>query len=141
MERMINIKMILFTCMMILASCRGINKDSSRGIDDKTVKELSIFDLNPIIAETMDEKPYTVRITISLYYFKERNLELEMESGREDINKIVSDIIAKKHYFEIESVEDYERLHEEIKKGINGLLHRGKVQKVIFRDFGLGEKK
>ncbi|MDY6967365.1 MAG: flagellar basal body-associated FliL family protein [Spirochaetota bacterium] len=95
---------------------------------------LAHFDIPSFSVTTRDSEPHFAKVTVSLGY--EDNMQLNMEFVRRtvQIQHIINIILSGKSYEDLDSVEDKINLAEEIKAHINALLIAGKVKEVYFRE-------
>ncbi len=96
---------------------------------------LSHFDLPSFAITTRDEEPHFAKITLSLGY--EDNVELNTELVRRTVQMqhLVNIILKGKRYNDLNSVEDTIELSEDIKSHINAILITGKIKDIYFREF------
>jgi flagellar FliL protein len=109
--------------------------EEEQGIILAPPPSLSKFDIAPIDTKTNDKKPHFLRITMSLGYEENEDLESELKQRKDAINHICRILIKDKSSEEVNSVEDTVNLAEEIKAHINSLLTKGKIKEVYFKEF------
>ena len=95
---------------------------------------LSSFDLPSFSAATNDAEPHFIKITVSLGY--EENIELNAELGRRipQFQHIINVLLSSKKFEDLDSAEKKINLSEEIKAHINAILVTGKIKEVYFRE-------
>lgn len=95
---------------------------------------LAHFDLPTFSVTTRDSEPHFAKVTISLGY--EENIELNAELVRRtpQIQHIINVLLSGKSYSGLDSVEDKINLSEEIKAHINVILISGRVKEIYFRE-------
>lgn len=98
---------------------------------------LIAFDFKPIKVRTMDMRPRIVIIEISVLYMSNYVLTRELETKRLLIKKIITENIGKKFYYNMLSVNDYDKLHDEFIVEINSILSSGRIKKIIFKNFNI----
>ena len=95
---------------------------------------LAHFDIPSFSVTTRDMEPHFAKVTVSLGY--EDNIELNAELVRRtvQIQHIINIILSGKSFDELDSIEDKINLAEEIKAHINVILIAGKIREVYFRE-------
>ena len=96
---------------------------------------LATYELPSFSKPTADTEPHFIKMTISLGY--EMNLEMNAEliSRKDEIQHIVNILLQGKRYEELNSVTGAVALAEEIKAHINVRMAKGKVKEVYFKEF------
>ncbi len=95
---------------------------------------LTNFDLPSFSVTTKDVEPHFAKITISLGY--EENIELNNELIKRvpQFQHIINVLLSSKRFEDMDTVEKKINLSEEIKAHINMLLSSGKIKEVYFRE-------
>ncbi|MCX8122830.1 MAG: flagellar basal body-associated FliL family protein [Spirochaetes bacterium] len=96
---------------------------------------LAHFDMPSFSITTNDPEPHFAKITISLGYEENVELNAELVQRTPQMQHVVNILLRDKSYEELNSVEDTVNLAEEIKAHINVLLLKGKIKEVYFREF------
>lgn len=96
---------------------------------------LAHFDLPDFAITTKDAEPHFAKISISLGYEDNVELNTELVQRTVQIQHLVNILLRGKRYEDLDSVEDTVSLSEEIKAHINVILISGKVKEVYFREF------
>ncbi len=84
---------------------------------------------------TNDPEPHFAKITISLGYEENVELNAELVQRTPEMQHVVNILLRDKSYEDLNSVYDTVNLAEEIKAHINVLLLKGKIKEVYFREF------
>jgi flagellar basal body-associated protein FliL len=95
---------------------------------------LANFDLPSFSATTSDIEAHFVKLTISLAY--EENLELNAELVRRvpQFQHIINVILSTKRFEDLDSAEKKINFSEEVKANINAVLVSGKIKEIYFRE-------
>ncbi len=96
---------------------------------------LAHFDLPAFSTTTKDPEPHFAKITVSLGYDTNPEINQELVQRTVQIQHIINIILRSKSYEELDSVEDIINLSEEIKAHINAILIGGKIKEVYFKEF------
>jgi flagellar FliL protein len=96
---------------------------------------LSHFELPDFAITTKDAEPHFAKISISLGYDENVELNTELVQRTVQIQHLINILLRGKRYEDLDSVEDTVALSEEIKAHINVILISGKVKEVYFREF------
>lgn len=96
---------------------------------------LSHFDLPTFSITTNDVEPHMARITVSLGYDNNPEMNAELVQRTVQIQHIINIVLRGKSYQDLGKVEDVLNLSEEIKAHVNVILIAGKVKEVYFKDF------
>jgi flagellar basal body-associated protein FliL len=96
---------------------------------------LSNFSLPDFAVTTKDAEPHFAKISISLGYDDNVELNTELIRRTVQIQHLVNIILRGKRYEDLDSVEDTVALAEEIKAHVNVILISGKIKEVYFREF------
>lgn len=96
---------------------------------------LAHFDIPSFSITTKDAEPHFGKITVSLGYENNPELNAEFVQRTVQIQHIINIILRSKKYEDMDSVEDIIGLSEEIKAHINTILVAGKVKEVYFKEF------
>ena len=75
------------------------------------------------------------RITVSLGYDNNPEMNAELVQRTVQIQHIINIVLRGKSYQDLGKVEDVLNLSEEIKAHVNVILIAGKVKEVYFKDF------
>jgi flagellar FliL protein len=96
---------------------------------------LAHYDLPSFSVTTKDAEPHFAKISVSLGY--ETNVELNSELGSRSvqIQHIINILLRSKSFDDLATVEGTINLAEEIKAHINVILISGKVKEVYFKEF------
>ncbi|MFH0974626.1 MAG: flagellar basal body-associated FliL family protein [Spirochaetota bacterium] len=95
---------------------------------------LANFDLPSFSTTTNDVEPHFIKLTLSLGY--EDNLELNAELVRRvpQFQHIINVLLSGKRYEDLDSAENKINLSEEIKAHLNVILISGKIKEVYFKE-------
>lgn len=96
---------------------------------------LAHFDLPSFSVTTKDAEPHFAKLTVSLGYEENVELNAELVQRTPQIQHIINIVLRGKKYEDMDSVEDTVNLSEEIKAHINTILISGKIREVYFREF------
>jgi len=96
---------------------------------------LAHFDLPSFSTTTKDPEPHFAKITVSLGYDSNPEINKELVQRTVQTQHIINIILRSKSYEELDSVEDIINLSEEIKAHVNAILIAGKVKEVYFKEF------
>lgn len=95
---------------------------------------LAHFDLPAFSTTTKDPEPHFAKITVSLGYESNPEINQELVQRTVQIQHIINIILRSKSYEEMDSVEEIINLSEEIKAHINVILIAGKIKEVYFKE-------
>jgi flagellar basal body-associated protein FliL len=96
---------------------------------------LAHFDLPSFAVTTKDEEPHFAKVTVSLGYEDNVELNSELVKRTVQIQHLINIILRGKRYEDLDSVEDTIGLAEEIMAHVNVVLISGKIKEVYFREF------
>lgn len=96
---------------------------------------LAHFDLPDFSVTTKDAEPHFAKISISLAYEDNVELNSELVQRTVQIQHLINTLLRGKRYEDLDSVDDTVALAEEIKAHVNVILISGKIKDVYFREF------
>mgnify|MGYP000877812361 FL=1 len=96
---------------------------------------LKHFDIPTFSVSTNDPEPHFAKITLSLGYEDNPQLNAELVSRMVEFQHVVNIILSGKKYEDLNSKEEKIGLAEEIKAHVNVLLINGKIKEVYFKEF------
>ncbi len=131
------ILIVLMTVIAVIVFKKMGEQDGIRGskiVVAPPPPPLSYYDLPSFSAATGDIEAHFIKLTVSLAY--EENLELNAELIRRvpQFQHIINVILSGKRYEDLDSAEKKINLSEEIKAYINAVLVAGKIKEVYFRE-------
>ncbi len=96
---------------------------------------LAHFDLPAFSTTTKDAEPHFAKITVSLGYEANPEMNQELVQRTVQLQHIINIILRSKSYEDVDTVEDIINLSEEIKAHVNVILIAGKISEVYFKEF------
>ncbi|MFW6365715.1 MAG: flagellar basal body-associated FliL family protein [Spirochaetota bacterium] len=143
------VKMLLYVVggILLVFLIIGISFLVSRYVQERTYQReqdivvapppppLAHFDLPDFSVTTKDAEPHFAKISISLGYEDNVELNTELVQRTVQIQHLVNILLRGKRYEDLDSVEDTVALSEEIKAHINVILISGKIKEVYFKEF------
>jgi flagellar basal body-associated protein FliL len=96
---------------------------------------LAHFDLPAFSSTTKDTEPHFAKITVSLGYEANPEMNQELVQRTVQLQHIINIILRSKSYEDMDTVEDIINLSEEIKAHVNVILIAGKINEVYFKEF------
>jgi flagellar basal body-associated protein FliL len=96
---------------------------------------LETYNLPTITGATADMEPHFVKMTISLAYYPNPELGLELANRKDEIRHIINIILQGKTFKELDNTSGVITLSEEIKSFINTSLMAGKISEIYFKEF------
>lgn len=96
---------------------------------------LAHFDLPDFSVTTKDAEPHFVKISLSLGYETDTELNTELVQRTVQLQHTINIILRGKRFEDLDSVEDTVGLAEEIKAHVNVILISGKIKEIYFREF------
>ena len=95
---------------------------------------LATYELPTFSNTTADAEPHFIKMTISLGYEANVELNAELVSRKDEMQHIINILLQGKKFEDLKSVTGSVALAEEIKAHINVRLAKGKVKEVYFKE-------
>lgn len=146
-SKIIKLVMYLIGAVVIIFLMIGISYLVSKYMQEKKYEKeqdiivapppppLSHYDLPTFSVTTKDAEPHFAKITVSLGYENNPEMNNELVQRTVQIQHIINIILRSKGYEEMNTVEDIINLSEEIKAHINVILIAGKLKEIYFKEF------
>lgn len=95
------------------------------------------MDLPYIETDTADTPPRRLGLLITLMYMPNHGFSKEINSKKDALIRSIKTVVGTQYHRDLKTVEGYEKLREDILQATNKGLSRGKVLKVLFREYQL----
>ena len=96
---------------------------------------LKIFKMESFSKTTNDAEPHFIKLTLSLGYKDNMELQNELINRKVQIRDIINTILHAKKHEELKTIISEMELKDEIRNHINMILVKGKVEEIYFAEF------